>query len=251
MVYISHLLKDEDMVQLTQKYDCGVESIEFSVADNLDNLPQNIYSYRRRLEKMGCEKLTIHGPFLDLNPMSYDSLALENTFIRYEQAYQAAKALGAKKIVYHTCYIPRVYLLIKWADRVADFYKKFLENKEGIEILMENVQDPEIAPILQVAKKVDHPDFGLCLDIGHANCYSKSSVMKWTTNLAPYVKHVHVHDNDGTADKHLGIGMGNIPVKEVLEHITRENPKVTMTIECSQAQHVEDSIKWLKQNGFM
>ena len=40
-------------------------------------------------------------------------------------------------------------------------------------------------------------------------------------------------------------------IKEVLEQIIRGNPKATMTIECSQTQHVEDSIKWLKQNGFM
>jgi sugar phosphate isomerase/epimerase len=251
MLYISHLLKDEEMKDLVSTYHCGVESIEFSVAQNLDTLPQSIYQYRKRLEQIGTRELIVHGPFLDLNPMSFDKWALENTFRRYEQSYQAAKALGAKKIVYHTCYVPKVYLLIGWAERVADFYNKFLEKKEGIEVVMENVQDPEITPILHVAQKVEHPNFGLCFDVGHANCYSNASLLKWTQHLGPYIKHLHLHDNHGRKDEHLGLGMGEIALDEVIESVLSCNPTVSMTIECAKKESVEKSLKWLQKRYFV
>lgn len=62
---------------------------------------------------------------------------------------------------------------------------------------MENVLDEDWELLLDVYRKVDHPDFHLCLDIGHAHCYSEIPVLTWAEELAPYVTHVHVHDNCG------------------------------------------------------
>lgn len=155
MVYVSHLLEDYEMKNIIEKTGCGVESIEFSIAENLDSLYESIRTYDKRLEKMGCPGLTLHGSFLDLNPIAYDRWVLETTRLRFEQAYTAAQMLGASKIVYHTCYIPKVYMLIGWADRMVDFYNRFLEGKQGIQILMENVQDPEIEPIPEVTCTIE------------------------------------------------------------------------------------------------
>lgn len=244
-LYISHLPGDEQMRELIRETGCGVESIEFSMADSLNRLSDTIESYRKRMKYMETDRLLLHGPFLDLNPMAFDNLVLDATRFRYEQCYQAAKALGARKIIYHTCYIPKVYMLIGWADRVVDFYNRFLEGKEGIQILMENVQDPEIDPILEVAERITHPDFGLCLDVGHAYCYSGYSPVEWAEKLGNHVKHVHLHDNDGTADSHLALGEGSAPAAESLAVVFDASPDATCTIECSSAESVRKSVHWL------
>jgi sugar phosphate isomerase/epimerase len=137
-------------------------------------------------------------------------------------------------------------MLMGWADRVVDFWNRFLENKQGIQVLMENVQDPEIEPILEVAERVKHPDFGLCLDMGHAHCYGEDSLTRWARCLGPHVKHVHLHDNDGIHDQHLAPGEGNAPLKEALSSVFFHNPNVTFTIECSSRQAVLDSVQWLQ-----
>ena len=41
---------------------------------------------------------------------------------------------------------------------------------------METVYDKEISPMIEVEQKVESPDFKLCLDIGHAHCYSPRSL---------------------------------------------------------------------------
>lgn len=238
MFYFSHLLCDEEMKEVIQETGMGVESIEFSIAENLDNLSKTLLSYEKRLEKMECEKLLLHGPFLDLNPVSYDLSIRKVTMERYEEAYQAAKVLGAKKIVYHTCYVPDFYLLIGWAERMAEFYREFLYEKDNsIEIVMENVLDRIPQPMAEVAEKIEHPAFGLCLDVGHANCYSKVSCEEWFQTEKKYLKHLHLHDNKGDRDSHLPLGTGTVS-GNVVRGILQEEQVKTCTIECSTQEAV-------------
>lgn len=248
MFYFSHLLCDEEMKEVIQETEMGIESIEFSIAENLDNFSKTLLSYEKRLEKMECKKLLLHGPFLDLNPVSYDVSIRNVTMKRYEEAYQAAKALGAKKIVYHTCYVPDFYLLIGWAERMAEFYREFLYEKDSsIEIVMENVLDRIPQPIVEAAEKVEHPAFGLCLDVGHANCYSKVSCKEWFQTEKKYLKHLHLHDNKGDRDRHLPLGAGTVS-GDIVKEALREEQRKTCTIECSTQEAVLASFHFLEKN---
>lgn len=242
MIYISHLLPDEEMKELIAQTGAGVECLEFSVAENLDSLANVLTVYRRRLSYMGCKHLNVHGPFLDLNPVAYDREIQKATMLRYVQCYEAAMELRADKIIYHTCMYPDVYFVEGWADRMADFMNDFLENHSGIEILIENVLDREWKPVLDAAEKMQSEKAGICLDVGHAHCYSEHSVKEWAQNLTPMVKHLHLHDNDGTRDAHLGLGCGTIPWTDFFHFF--EPVKVTScTIECCTKEAVLASIE--------
>lgn len=246
MFYFSHLLPDEEMREVIKNTGMGVESIDFSIAENLDDLDASMISYEKRLEQMECENLILHGPFLDLNPISYDKLIWKTTMQRYEEGYTAAKKLGAKKIVYHTGLVPDWYLLIGWADRMVEFYQRLLDGKDdSVEIVMENVLDRFPEPLAEVAKKMDHPAFGLCLDVGHANCYSGLSVEEWIKVQDSYIKHFHVHDNLKNKDSHLAFGTGTVPVQAVKAALEK-NRERTCTIECSSYEGVMISYKNLK-----
>lgn len=246
MIYVSHLLCDEDMKEICGQYGTGVESIEFSISDNLDQLERKIERYQKRLGQMGNPPLTLHGPFLDLNPASFDSQIRKVTMERFDQCYQAGIRLGAKKIVYHSGMIPTVYFREGWAEQTGRFFQEFLKDREGPEIVMENVLDEDWRLLLDVYNFVDHPNFKLCLDMGHAHCYSEISVLKWAKELAPYVGHVHIHDNAGDRDSHLGLGKGTIPWEKVLKLLpcTKER---TWTIECSNKEDVLLSVKQINE----
>ena len=71
----------------------GFESILFSVADNLDDFDATLARERGRQERLGHPPLSLHGPFLDLNPMAFDSYVRKATMTRFNQAYEAAVAL--------------------------------------------------------------------------------------------------------------------------------------------------------------
>jgi len=51
-------------------------------------------------------------------------------------------------------------------------------------------------------------DIGLVLDVGHANI--NGQIESFLTTFADKIVDMHVHDNYGKGDQHLGIGYGNI-----------------------------------------
>ena len=54
MIYVSHLIPDEDMKTIIKKYNVGVESIDFSISDNLDHLQESINNYRKKQQSRGA-----------------------------------------------------------------------------------------------------------------------------------------------------------------------------------------------------
>lgn len=249
MLYLSHLMPDEDMSDLLRRYPVGVESIEFSIGYCLDTWKENLAAYQKRLDAMDWDgPLTVHGPFLDLNPVSWDGQIAKVSRERFSQAYQAACELGAKKIIYHTCFVPIVNYLEGWAERMIDFWNDFMRDKgTELTVCLENVFDPEYAPIREIAEAVKHPAFGLCLDFGHAHCSSLHPAEEWLENLFPYIRHLHLHDNHGVRDEHLGMGQGTLPWESILGFVKKNLPQVDAVIENASKTFCEASLSTLQR----
>ncbi|MFH1840037.1 MAG: TIM barrel protein [Nanoarchaeota archaeon] len=76
------------------------------------------------------------------------------------------------------------------------------------------------------AKRTAEKVIGATWDMGHINLLKKQGftdkeIIKETKKIAPYVKHAHITDNFGHSDAHLGPGMGNVPVKRVMEELEK------------------------------
>lgn len=63
---------------------------------------------------------------------------------------------------------------------------------------------PSIASTVEFIRKVDHPNLKLLLDSGHAQI-SKESAPDALRDLGDLVGFLHVNDNDGEEDLHLGL----------------------------------------------
>ncbi len=71
---------------------------------------------------------------------------------------------------------------------------------------------------------------GATWDVGHINNLRKAGyegeelkeiVIKETKDVADVVKHVHITDNFGFFDSHLPPGMGNVPIREIMEQLEK------------------------------
>lgn len=120
---------------------------------------------------------------------------------------------------------------------------------DGISVCLENVFDPEYAPLAEIVRGVDHPAFGLCLDIGHANCFSPYPAEEWLWELYPYIRHFHLHDNHGKRDEHLGIGQGDLPWASIFRFIREEMPGADAAIENPSADACRASLAALGEMG--
>lgn len=254
-MYISQLMPEEELRDVLACSGAGLELIDFSIAGNLDAFDETMAGTVALLDRLGQPAVSVHGPFLDLNPMSFDSRIVRVTADRFAQAYEAALMLGADRIIYHSGMIPTVYYTEGWAERTASFWNRFLEDVgagkgAGPLVCMENVLDREVAPFLEAAQRVEHPGFGICLDIGHVACYAADPLSVWTGKLSGRIRHVHLHDNDGIRDLHLALGEGQVPweaaVKELLAGPGGE--EITFTIENTSAEAAKRSLAALRKN---
>lgn len=246
-IYGSELLERQEQRDLILETGLGLESIRFAISDNLDELNKQIEEAREDLKYFENPHLYLHGPYLDINPMTYDSRVRRITRERYEECYEAAVQLQADGIVFHSCMNPLVYYTIGWADRMVEFWNEFMEGKTGITLVMENVYDREIPPFVDVAKQIQHPDFGICLDIGHAHCYSGRPVKEWLKACGPYIKHLHLHDNDQTEDHHVALGQGTIDVDEVFTFLKGLPQDYTITLECQRKEDFLSSLQIIEE----
>ena len=96
--------------------------------------------------------------------------------------------------------------------------------------------------------QVDDPRLGLCLDVGHANTFvSHVPPLEWVAPMAPWLRHVHLHNNLGRDDLHDPLGQGTVPMEQVLDAILALCPAATFTLE---NQDCGPSLDWLRQHGY-
>jgi len=77
------------------------------------------------------------------------------------------------------------------------------------------------------AKRVAEKLIGATWDVGHINMlrkygFGKEELLKETEKIAPFVKHVHLSDNFGFEHTELPMGMGNVPIKEIMQKLGKE-----------------------------
>ncbi len=76
------------------------------------------------------------------------------------------------------------------------------------------------------AKEIAEKHLGVTWDVGHLNILKKKGftdkdLVEQTKKINPLVKHIHLTDNFGYADTHLAPGMGNTPIKGILEELEK------------------------------
>ncbi len=77
------------------------------------------------------------------------------------------------------------------------------------------------------ANKLAEKFIGATWDVGHINMIRKQGfegkdVVAESEKIAPFVKHVHLSDNFGYEHTELPMGMGNVPIKEIMEKLGKE-----------------------------
>ncbi|MFN3740697.1 MAG: sugar phosphate isomerase/epimerase family protein [Thermodesulfovibrionales bacterium] len=193
-------------------------------------------------------ELTIHAPFMDLSPGAIDSLVRKVTVQRFSTIIEIAGSLGAKAVVFHSGYEKWKYgLKIEpWLEGSIKTWKEILERVAGrFLVLIENIFEDEPANLRLLMEEIDIPNFGLCFDTGHFNLFSRVSLQEWLSHTLPYIRELHLHNNDRTSDQHYPVDEGTFNMVELLEIIGQRY--CIYTIEAHTPEHFLKSLKWLEE----
>ena len=233
-IYLSTV--DPRAGELARELGLGVEIAEYCTAWNMDReYPQTDERLRGALA--GNPRRILHGPFNELFPCAIDPEARDLAARRYRQAIALARDYGADKVVIHAGFNPWLYYPVWFREQSAVFWREFLAEEPGVEIVLENVLEQEPEWMTEILRAVDSPRLRLCLDVGHVNAYSPVDTAEWLRRCAPWISHFHLHNNNGTRDAHDPLFRGSIPMEELLTLAGDLCPEATFTLELPNAEN--------------
>lgn len=235
---------------IIKKYGVGVELDQFCDPRKIDG--ELAEEARAEIEELlkTTDRCVLHAPFSELFPAAIDHKARALAMERMQQASELAIKYGAPKMIVHSGYVPLVFFKEWHEDRSVEFWEELMAGRsDDLVITVENVMDDEPYMMAKMMERITNPNIRLCFDAGHAACVSDVSVLEWLEVLAPYLGHIHIHNNDGTHDWHKSIFDGKIDMEEFLDKcIELCAPDTTITIESLEGV---SSMEWLAERGYL
>lgn len=195
--------------------------------------------------------VALHGPFIGIEYGHVDHLLRAAVNRRLDLTFAVATRLGAHRVVLHGGYNPvndLFHLQDSWLRTNVDFWQHEIRRwaAAGIQIVLENDTDRSPDLLVGLVDAVDHPALGLCLDIGHVHVFSDVDAVEWLRRMAHRLRHIHLHDNDGTRDRHWALGRGTIPFAPFYAAVAALVPNVTIALEVEDDMGVKlDNLRTL------
>jgi sugar phosphate isomerase/epimerase len=191
--------------------------------------------------------LSLHAPFMDLNPGAMDPMVRSVTQMRFRQLMDAAAILKPRAAVFHAAYDRWRYSgrTDIWLQNGIDTWQKVMDaaSRIGVRVAVENVFDETPEALAMLIEKINNPDFGFCFDTGHFNLFTKVPMEEWFERLGRHLVEVHLHDNDGSADSHLALGAGTIDFEKFFGLIKKHEADPVYTIEARNKEDVDVSLE--------
>jgi sugar phosphate isomerase/epimerase len=238
-------LKDFFEMIRARRYDLEIY-MSAAVLDQIEK--QDLESLLDRLD--WNPKLTLHAPFMDLNPGAIDPMVRSVTQVRFRQLLTVAAILKPRSAVFHAAYDRWRYSGRRdvWLDYSVDTWYKVMDSasKIGLRVAVENVFDEDPEALQMLIEKINNPDFGFCFDTGHFNIFSSVTMERWFEVLGRYLVEVHLHDNDGTSDAHWALGRGKVDFDKFFALLNVHSPMPVFTIEAHDKDDVEKSLERVK-----
>lgn len=195
-------------------------------------------------------RITVHGPFLDLSAGSPDPAVRAVTRHRIDQAIDAAGAFSCRTLVCHAGYDETRYGFIRdqWYETAAETWN--LAGRRlagtGIGLMLENVYETDPEQMLRLLERTSGTGIGCCLDVGHLSVFSTVPLAAWLEKLDAHIGQLHLHDNLGKSDEHLGLGKGGIDFDPLFDWLGSTRRSLVITLEPHRKGDLQDSVRFLE-----
>ena len=238
-------------LKLSDEFNLGFEYNEFFNPDLLDD-EAKLNEYIDIYKSLNRKNDTLHGVFFDIILDSKDKKIRNISIDRIRKSLDIASKLNCRGVIFHTNYntwLKDDNYKNNWLELNSKIYLELIEEYKDLEIYIENMFDLDPYLLRDLMIKCNHKRIGVCLDIAHASI-SNTQIDIWFKELNPFIKHIHINDNDLNIDLHEELGKGKIDYKSVYQYINILPASTTILIEISDYQKTYNSILYLKDGGF-
>lgn len=253
----------DDLLQCPLFPEMGMDPVLLDAANEAWH--KNLHRILRKAGKTAA----VHLPFFDLQPGSVDNFIREATIKRLSKGVERAQIYNPAHMIGHIFYDGNLYgkNYPKWRDRAAKSWAEALKSCPGHSpLFLENVYEKDPRKVLGMAEALrealeqdnnyaESGQIGICFDVGHwysfGDGYLKNNLDEWLDILAPCLRHLHLHDNDGSFDQHLGLGKGKIDLDYLFKRLESLGLNVGITIEPHRRSDRQASLDFLAAKGML
>lgn len=219
---------------------------------------------RAQLEAAGyAGRLGIHAAYDGINVATIDDRIRAVFIERYQQSLAYGRVFGATHMVVHS---PFIYLgqpfdafgsarerrnLIDQTHATLEPVLKTAQ-AQGCMLVMEGCFDSNPDPLLELVRSFDSQWLRLSLDVGHAfimQQFGGPTPHQWVQDAGELLAHIHLQDNDGYADRHWGIGEGDIHWRAFFRALRTLPQSPRLVLELNDVAEIETSMAYLEANG--
>lgn len=197
------------------------------------------FALHSRLRPGITGRVAVHAPFIGISYDNIDCLLIEAVRKRMDLTRGVVEKLKPDTLVIHSGvgHVETKNETGRWLDAVTGFWREEMKfyKRLGTRVVLENTVEKTPELLAKVAEILNDESFGLCLDTGHANLTSDLKLSGWVKGMGRWLRHVHLHDNNGKEDEHLPVGEGNIDFAELFGTLSGTAPDVTLSLEVGAA----------------
>lgn len=255
LLIIPDLTRMDESFALAEEYGCAFEYNDFylpAVLEDENRQKELIAAYRS--VRTDFSRDTLHGAFFDVTVHSDDPAIREISRRRVRQSMDIAQALGVRGVVFHTGRLygfRTTYYLEHWKKENREFFCKIAGEYPDIELYMENMFDEAPDVLAQFAGLMqDTRQFGVCLDYAHA-ALTQVGLDVWVSELAPYIRHIHINDNDLQSDLHLPVGAGRIDWEFYRTLMSEKRIDCPVLVEVRDIGKQRSSLQYMEQHRML
>jgi sugar phosphate isomerase/epimerase len=247
-----HTLAEPFSTMLKQLAKVETEYVEI-VDDGFHTLNKRRAAALNEVAKTQGFKYSLHCPFADINIASPSKPMLNASLKRLKQSMAYAHELNAELWVLHPGQktgISPFYPDQDWQRQIKSLRQIHEAAAEiGLRVAIENVPG-KYGSLMKTTgdfgrfyRETGFSDIGIVLDTGHANL--ENQIQLFLTQFPDRVMHLHLSDNMGETDEHLGIGYGKINWQQLTTQL--KNMHFNGIIMIESVFNVPESLAKLRQ----
>lgn len=206
----------------------------------------------------------IHGPFYGIDIGCKDRAIQAVVQQRLLQGLEFAQIVGASHMVVHSPFMafgspfsaiqPKTLAsTIQIANHImAPVVAKAAEI--GCLLVIETIQDQQPQHLRSLITSFNSPWVRHSIDVGHVRITMTrggASVPEWIRQNGDLLEHVHLQDNDGSYDAHLGLGQGDINFTSIFATLQGFAHRPRLILELNNHHDIPQSWQYLKNLGLV
>lgn len=209
----------------------------------------------------------IHLPFYDINTGASDRQIWRRSQDRLLKAVEIASWYEPDHLIGHPEFSSPEHSLVvdsryaadggldgpeerpndDWLNQSYKAWSEVLANSPA-RLYLENTSERSPVAIQTLLAELP-PRASMCFDLGHwfyaALGKERRNLGPWLDRVAGRLAHLHLHDNNGQSDQHLGIGRAEIDYPAFLVELARCALRPSVTLEAHNTRELDHSLAWL------